>query len=317
MTGIPLLTVGQVVALDPEQRLLTIVLRTSFQSFGVPVKMGHSVFDALRVSQRPMPGRGTWGLIAFPYGDDRNGIWLCAMPPSFIDAVTTTTSGAPAPTDPFIDYESHFSGWWRLLDGTGNEAIEWSDGTSLVIGSGTSLPTVYRHTVDSGQNRQKIPFLPADRIPTPPSAYNITLATKSGITFSVSASGAVTVSGATANPFTIAINGTTFVIGPSGALTVTGAPGQTSTFAFGGSTVEQDAFGNVDITLGSGGKIVVNGGGDALALVSKLMATLNALSIAFDTHTHGGVTAGDAITAPPSTSWSPSAFSSADFNVNA
>jgi hypothetical protein len=169
------------------------------QMVSVPIIPGRDYVDALRVSQKPFPSTGTWGLVAFPHGDLRNGIWLCAYPPSFLDALTTTGD----PTDPFIDYESHFSGNWSLLDGKGNFATQFADGSSLVAGAASGLPTIYRNTVDTDQNRQQVPFTQAQRVPNPPSGFFFNFKHISGTSFSIDPSGNVAVSGVAGTTLTL------------------------------------------------------------------------------------------------------------------
>jgi hypothetical protein len=194
VSGIPLLTIGQVYAHAPDNGGVRVILRSSGQDPGYVIRMGYTgPADTLRIRQRPLPTRGSWGLIAFPYGDIRNGVWICTILPSLADALTSTASGASA-LDPFIDYESHYSGFWKMLDGLGQLAMEFPDGSSFVLGSGSTLPTTYRHTVTSGNAREKIPFVSADRVPNPPPPFVLNLAMKSGATIAVDASGNVSVS---------------------------------------------------------------------------------------------------------------------------
>ena len=75
----PWCALAQVTAQDPDNGALTVIFRSG-QLPGLPVKYGYQgPADALRISQPPLPGRGTWGLVAFPNGDIRNGIWICSI----------------------------------------------------------------------------------------------------------------------------------------------------------------------------------------------------------------------------------------------
>jgi hypothetical protein len=225
MGGIPLLTVGQVYAHAPDNGGVRVILRSSGQDPGYVVRMGYvGPADTLRIRQRPLPTRGSWGLIAFPYGDIRNGVWICTILPSLADALTSTASGV-SDLDPFIDYESHYSGFWKMLDGLGQLSMQFPDGSSFVVGSGTALPTTYRHTVTSGNVREKIPFVTADRIPNPPSPYALTLAMKSGATISVDASGNTSVS--TVGNISAIASGTASITA-SGNVTAVSASGSVS-----------------------------------------------------------------------------------------
>ena len=103
------------------------------------------------------------------------------------------------------------------------------------IGSGTTLPTTYRHTVTSGNARQKIPFVTADRIPNPPSPYALTLAMKSGAAISVDVSGNVAVTAPnTALTTQVLVSGSMIVtgivtVGDGASGTFTSAEGLTIT----------------------------------------------------------------------------------------
>ena len=227
--AMPLITVAQVVSHVPDNGAMNVILRTSGQSPGFPVRMGYTgPADSLRIRQRPMPVRGSWGLVAFPYGDARNGIWLCSILPNLADALTSTSAGA-TDTDPFIDYDSQYSGFWKLIDGQGQLAMEFPDGSSLVVGASGALPTIYRHTVGANNARSKIPFTSTDRIASPPSTpfvMNLTLA--SGANISTDSAGNITITAGESGGGSIFINaaGTSF----SGNVQVgTGATGSFTT----------------------------------------------------------------------------------------
>lgn len=164
MPGMPPLTIGMVVAQNADDRTLSVVMRTTGQSpvdvrFGAP-----GAADALRIKQPAMPGRGSWGLIAFPYGDERNGVWLITFYTSQVDAIHDDGTATAA----FADYEATFSGFWRLLDGLGNLALQWPDGSYATVASGVGLPTIYRHTVNESQIQERVPFTFGQRVPNPP-----------------------------------------------------------------------------------------------------------------------------------------------------
>ena len=149
---------------------LQVVFKSTGQMLSFPVTMLRDYADGVRVRQKPLPQIGTWGVVIFPYGDLRNGIWLGAYYPSLVDALTTTQASGQAATDPFIDYEASFSGDWWVLDGLGNYAKQWADSSWFVAASGDTLPTLYRHTVDSGNQQQTIPYPYSDRVKTPPAS---------------------------------------------------------------------------------------------------------------------------------------------------
>ena len=228
--SMPLLTVGVVAAQDPDGGGVTVLLRTSLQAPGYPVKMMYyGPADQLRIKQTPLPSRGTWGLVAFPYGDNRNGIWLGSFLPAGIDAITATTAGAAGATDAFIDYEAQFSGFWKLIDGLGNMAMQWPDGTSFVLGATSGVPTTYYHVVDPTQARIKEPIAQSTRVPDPPSAYNLSFQMTSGLSVTVDPSGNMTVTSAsgtitlsTQNDTLQITPGGSYLLGTTGSLAVSG-----------------------------------------------------------------------------------------------
>lgn len=291
MLGMPLISKAQVFAHDPNGQALYVMLTSSIQ---VPIKIqyGHAgPADALRISQKPMPGIGTWGVVSFPAGDIRNGIWIRSYYPSQIDAIHTTGGNATDPTDPFIDYDAHFSGHWRLLDGYGNLAEQWPDGSYFVLGSGNALPTTYRHIVSSGQQQLGVPFTFAQRVPNPPAPLQWL--------YQQATSGAV--------------GGTSFGLDRSGNVTVSGGPIATLTVKFGGATLTINASGQAELDLpGTETLNITQGGGsptDFLALVSKLVT-------AFNSHVHTGVQSGGSNTGTPSSSWSSSTIDSTAIKIS-
>ena len=185
----------------------------------------HGPADAVRVSHRPMPGRGTWGLIAFPDGkDNRNGVWVCATYPAFVDALTTDT-------DQFMDYESHWSGAYEVMDQEGRWTKSFPDGTYIQVSDSTTKPTMYRHTVDGSENQQLTAFSDSERVPNPPSPRHFYISHPSG---------------------------TTAHINPKGTTTVNGAPGATCTVNFNNATIVIDSTGNIICTAASGQQFQAN-----------------------------------------------------------
>lgn len=71
-----------------------------------------------------------------------------------------------------------------------------------------------------------------------------------------------------------------------------------------GSEINMEASGQIAVTVPSGQVFSVNGTGDALALVSLLVAAFNA-------HTHSGVQTGSGTTGTPVSTWSASTIESA------
>ena len=68
--------------------------------------MYHGNADGIRVHQVPLPYIGSWGLVCFPYGDDRFPIWMGAYYPNVVNAITSSS----ALDDSQTDYYSHASG---------------------------------------------------------------------------------------------------------------------------------------------------------------------------------------------------------------
>ena len=133
-TFTPLISNARVVAVDVAHRRLTVTL-PSTQT--VSVRMGlHGPADGLRVNHPAMPGRGTEGIVLFPFGDNRNGVWICSLYVQQMDALTSDT-------DQFLEYNSHRSGHWRMLDGQGNFTESFADGSSLVVGCGAARSATY------------------------------------------------------------------------------------------------------------------------------------------------------------------------------
>lgn len=173
------------------------------QGQGVAVMPLVDYADALRVRQKPLPGLGTWGIVVFPYGDIRNGVWLGSYEPSLQDARTATGDA----TDPFIDYTAHFSGDWDLLDGKGNYAHQWADGSSLVVAATSGLPKPVRHIVDADNKQQTVEFTRADRIPDPPAPFVLSYVGASGTKLTIAADGSATLDLAAGKQLTITQNG--------------------------------------------------------------------------------------------------------------
>ena len=242
-----MIRVGRVTAYNPPSGVV-VSLKTSGQGPSVSVRMGRDYSDALRVRMRPLPTIGTWGLIFFPDGDIRSGVWGMAIEPGLLDALHYTG----AVTDPYNDYDSHYSGYWFLRDGLGNFAEQHPDGSYFIAASGTALPTIYRHIVDSNQIQQKVAFTRSDRIPHPPSPYYYLFHHQTGTQISCDVSGNVSVSGNATATLSIAFNWGTLAINSSGV----------SINLPGSNTLNIDQ---------AGGAL-----NDAIVLVSKFLSKFNA-----------------------------------------
>ena len=272
------LAIAQVIQQVPKEHAVLVRLQTGEQPV-FPIEVGyHGYADPFRINQHPLPQVGTWGLVAFVNGDIRNGVWICSYYAQQADAIASDT-------DPTLEYESHWSGFWRSLNQAGTFAAQWPDGTSLVIGSGIALPAPTRHIVNqNSQVQQTIPFTMADRVPSPPSAFQLQLTMKSGTTLTLDAAGDWTL----VVPKTISETCTTLNISAAGAVTITA-----------GSTMSLSATTSMTltsplITLAASTEVhlqtplvVVDGD-----IVSSGLALLR-------THTHTGVVPGTGVSGPP------------------
>jgi hypothetical protein len=183
--SLPSLTTGHVINHAPDGHAVYVMLRSG-ESPVLPIQVGtHGPNDALRGHHRPLPGRGTWGLIAFPHGSAQNGVWVTSYATNSQDAVTA------GPGDTAVDYHSHLSGYHRLLDQNGNLAEVFPDGSSYVVGNGGTVPTFYRHIVDSTGARIRVPFTQAERRPTAAPPMPRVFTGPGGSTISVTADGVV------------------------------------------------------------------------------------------------------------------------------
>lgn len=303
LPSVPQIAVCQVTSHEPPWGV-RVIFRSTGQGIPFRVRMGYDYADALRVHQKPLPGIGTWGLVAVPNGDLRCAVWLCAYYPSQVDALTSDgTAGAP-----FIENKQHWSGHWDYLDASGNVATQFADQSYLVVGASQSLPTIYRHTVNAQNVQVSGQFTQAQRIPSPPSAFNIYLNHKSGTSILVDVSGNTTVSGATGAQHKIAFGGSTATIDASGNVTVSGASNAQLQFLFGGATLTIASNGLVSLNLPGTETLNLSQGGasvtDALVLVSKLVTQ-------FNSHTHKGVSTGSGNSSTPTTNITAAEISSA------
>lgn len=229
-----LLEVGIVTAQVPDRHQVVVQTRTSGIAFSLACHVGKPYADAVRIRQDPLPGLGTMGIILIPYGNLLNATWITAILQSGMDAINY----AGDPTDPNMRYEALFSGHWELLDGKGNQATQWADGSSLTVAATSVLPTPNRHIVDSSQQRQSAAFPMSQRVPAPPSPFQINYQGAEGLDFQTDGSGNATL---TANKLTLIIAGKTY------------------TFDSNGITA------NADIKT-SGSVVAGNGGGDQVTL---------------------------------------------------
>ncbi|MHB1954472.1 MAG: hypothetical protein ACYCOU_12065 [Sulfobacillus sp.] len=273
------LEIGIVIGNDPPKHSVIVAFPNSLQPIGMSVQVLKTTADGVRIHQTELPGIGTWGLIAFPYGSDINGIWLGAYYPSQSTAITSTDTFP----DAFITYHSHFNNIYSLMDGNAN--VLWSHpstltgdgtGTWLAIGSSSNKPPVYQYVVDAKtQELKRQQFTDAEHLPAVPAPYvhahhpsgldfladpsgNLTLATN---TATVTATGNISVSANSTGVLTLAVGTTASIKISSTGITLT--------------------FGTNSVILDSTG-VTIDG-------------------ILFDTHIHGGVTSGTDVTLIPQT----------------
>lgn len=226
-------------------------------------------------------------MVLFPGGDNRNGFWIGSVYAQAMDALTTDT-------DQFLEYDSHWSGHYHLLDGGGNYTESFADGSFIQVGSGTTVPATSRHTVDGKQFRQVTPITQAERVPNPPKPFNITMRHISGTEAAIDPIGNTVVSGAAGASLTMKFGGTQASIDKTGNTVVSGAAGAALTVVFGGATLNIDPSGNVTLTAAT---IKFGGVGEpTLPLLNSLAAAV------YNSHTHpGGGAAVPQMTAPDAT----------------
>lgn len=265
-----------------------------------PIRVGYGGFaDALRVHSGPLPTRGTWGIVIFLNGDIRNGVWICSIYTSFLNALP---GNGDNPQSAFWDYDAQWSGYWRLLDDVGQEFVAYPDGSYSTTTSGApaGLPTIYRYTVDNKQVSQRIPYPATDRTAAPPSPFSKKFHHASGnadVTIDQDGNVAATLAGgATA---TLTVNGTVATIGADGSTSITGKSGSTISFIVNGATIKIDAAGNVDV-ITTKMNVGTAPAADAAALVSLLVT-------AFNSHIHPSP---DGATGPPTVPWTPATIES-------
>lgn len=216
--------IGHVLSHNASRHSVICAMKVTGQTLSLNVAVPMAYADALRASQKPLPGVGSAGLIAFPEGNLLNAVWLCTIPANLMDAVHTNDDAL----DPYIDYDAHFSGHWDLLDGAGNVAIQFADGSSIVMGATAELPTTYRHTVDANQVRQRVPFTRDERIPAPPPPFVFQYTGADGVVITKDITGNIVIKASSILLDTPVVTTTGNVTGGTGATgTFTTPTGQT------------------------------------------------------------------------------------------
>lgn len=210
-TAVNYLTRGYVVSQNPDNRSIAVMLRDG-QILPFVYVLHYGQYDAVRISQRPLPGRGQQVALAMLDCDINSYICLGTIQATLADAVGS--SG-----DAFLDYESHFSGWWSALASGGTQTISWPDGSTLVVGASAFAPT--RHVVNANGQRTSVAFTQAERVPNPPAAFPMQLTHASGTEVSIASGGAVVVSGVGAvsiySPGTITLQAASIILSDGGS----------------------------------------------------------------------------------------------------
>ena len=234
---LPPFAIATVISQDPDNYALNVSLQGFFggQMPAVSVQvLTHGPRDAVRGHFPELPLPGQLGLVAFPRGDSRNGIWLGSLSPSLVDA------SSAAPGNGNTSFASHFGGGVTSRGRDGTLFEEFPDGTTVMIG--TAAPSFTRHTVGEGQQRARTPFTAAERVAATPSPFMAVLTHPSGATASLST---------------------------AGAWTLTAAPGQS--VAVSGAVVNVTATSSASVTAPA---ITMGDGGTLQALLNTAAATL-------------------------------------------
>lgn len=220
------ITQGYVISQNPDTGTLAVMMRDGQILSQVPV-LYLGACDALRVDQKPLPGKGTVGVLLLVNCDINSAVWLGSVTSTLTDALSSTS-------DAFVDYQSHWSGFWRSMDSSGSMTATFPDGTEVVVGSAYSP---VRHTVSSAGQRQAIPFTAADRVASTPAHFPITIVHSSGATVTIAAAGAVTIHAAAGQALQGNANGGVVDIDGSGNIAAT-SPGTITVSGSSNVTVE-------------------------------------------------------------------------------
>ncbi len=276
----PTISTAQVIDVDAARGYVYISL-PSTQVVGLRARMlYHGPADGLRIKQSAMPTVGTMGVVVFPYGESRNGIWMGSILHTMLDART-------GDTDPYTEYESHWSGAFEHMDGFGNYHKYFPDGTYMSFAESTALPAVTRHTVDANQKQIQTAYAASERTASAVAARPVLLNHASGTQVSIDAAGDVNVTVAAGKTATIAANGGTFLMDASGNITLTGV----AMITLNAPAIEL----NGTITQGTGTS------GTAASFIGPLTVTndVTAGTVSVKNHVHSGVTTGSGDTAAP------------------
>lgn len=206
----PSIATATVISQDPDNYALNVSLHGYFgtQMPGVSVQvLTHGPRDGVRGNFPELPLPGQLGVICFPRGDSRSGIWVGAISPALNDASTL------APGLGTAQFAAHFGGGVSSRSRDGSLYEELPDGTTILIGH---APTLTRHTVGSDQERSRTPFTRAERVSDPPTPFPVVLTHPTGATATLSAAGDWTLTSAPGG--TVNMTGAHIKLGNGGTL---------------------------------------------------------------------------------------------------
>lgn len=270
------ITNGYVIAQNADTGTLAVQLRDGQILPRVPV-LYFGACDGLRINQAPLPGKGTQGIVLLVNDSINSAVWLGALTSTLMDAIGSVS-------DEFVDYVSHWSGFWRSQDSTGSTTAQWPDSTQVIVGSAFS-PT--RHTVASDGTRRAIPFTQADRVASVPPGFPISILHSSGAKVTISGNGAVYILAAPSQTLEATANGSVIEIDGSGNLSASSS--QTVTVSGTAAVLVESA---TSLTL-QAPHVYGTAGGTTQELATKT---------AWDwltSHTHSGIQTGGGNSGPP------------------
>ncbi len=276
--------------------------------------------DPYRINQPPLPVVGTWGIVASVNADERMGYWLGAVDANYITSVQNNN-------DPYLKFESHYSGYVDYLDSQSIAFKQYADGTYLLCSTSTTPPLLTRTIVNQDQTLSTVSLDLADRINSIPSPRYFIFNHASGTDFTVDPSGSVSLQIASNGTLDALCGGSSVNIDSTGNTTITGASGASFSANFNGATISIDSSGVISITtpqpvnvsgsvinlespvvlgtasgglasspgpiaMSAPGMSITASGGTGLALVNSNLLTL------FNNHVHGNGNGGADTTAP-------------------
>lgn len=264
------LGVAQVIKHIPDKHAVQVLFRSG-QALGTPVYvLCPGAADGYRIFQTELPTLGSWGIVLIPDGDDRNAVWIGSINAWELDAINNN----PNSPDPYMHYLAHYSGFYKLLDQNGNQFVRFPDGTSLQIGSTTTPPTIYRHSMggSNGEQRVAVPYPDSERVKNPPSPFNVQFSHPSKTSVLIDPSGNLTATLGTGSTGTLQTqNGTYFLkLDQNGNLTINALTATVETPA--GNSVNLDTTGDVKVTAAANVDI------DATSDVNVVAALINLLA---------------------------------------